>query len=105
VALQKLSDLTKTVTEAKAARIEKEALYNQVQNLQKANASLDAFPAVLQNAYIQQLKIELANAQRQYAQMSQTLGERHPDMINARAAMQATQARLQSEMVKVVGSV
>ena len=105
VALQKLSDLTKMVTDAKAARIEKEAVYSQVQSLQKDHASLDAFPAVLQNSYIQQLKIELGNAQRQYAQMSQTLGERHPDMINARSAMQATQARLQSEVAKVVDSV
>lgn len=105
VALQKLSDVTRALTEARAARIEKEALYNQALALQHERASLDAFPAVLQNSYIQQLKIELANAQRQYARLSQDFGERHPDMINARATIQTSQARLDTEIAKVIQSV
>ncbi len=80
IVVQKLADLNAAVTRAKTERIQKEALYNQIASLQSDRAALDTFPAILTNTFIQQQKGELAELQRQQAQLSQQLGPQHPDM-------------------------
>ena len=66
IVVQRLSDLNSAATKAKTTRIEKEALYNQLRSIQNSNA-LDSFPAVLGNEYIQKLKGDLGDLQRQQA--------------------------------------
>ena len=105
IVVQKLADLNAAVTRAKTTRIEKEALYNQLRASQSNPAALDTFPAILTNAFIQQQKSELASLQRQQAQLSEKLGDKHPDMQRVQAAIQNSQAKLNAEIAKVVQSV
>ena len=88
IVVQKLSDLNGAVTQAKTERFQKEALYRQLESLRGNSAMLDTFPAILTNTFIQQQKTELAQLQSQYAQMGDKLGERHPDMVKLRSAIQ-----------------
>ena len=81
IVVQRLTDLNSAYTKARTDRFEKEALYNQLKGLQNDRTALDTFPAILSNAFIQQLKSQLADLQRQQAQMADRLGEKHPDMI------------------------
>ena len=74
IVVQKLADLNAAVTRAKTERIQKEAAYNQIRALQNDRAALDTFPAILSNTFIQQQKSELADLQRQQAQLSEKLG-------------------------------
>ena len=105
IVVQRLADLNAAVTKARTERIGKEALYQQLSSLQTNRAALDTFPAILSNTFIQQLKGQLADLQRQRAQMSDRLGEKHPDMIKLASAIESTQARLDGEIGKVVQSV
>lgn len=105
IVVQKLGDLNAAVTRAKTLRIEKEALYNQLQVSQANPAALDTFPAILSNAFIQQQKAELANLQRQQAQLAERLGDKHPEMQKLQAAIQISQSKLNGEIGKVVQSV
>lgn len=105
IVVQKLADLNAAVTKAKTERLEKEAAYNQLRSLQADPGALDSFPAILSNVFIQQQKAQLVDLQRQYAAMSDKLGERHPDMVKARSAIELTQTRLQGEIGKEVQSV
>ncbi len=105
IVVQKLTDLNAAVTRAKTERIEKEALYRQLQGLSATSAALDTFPAILTNAFIQQQKAQLAALQQQQAELADKLGPRHPDMIKIRTAIQQAQAKLQGEVQKVVQSV
>jgi capsular exopolysaccharide synthesis family protein len=105
IVVQKLSDLSAAVTKAKTERIEKEALYNQLQAIQNDRVALDTFPAILSNSFIQAQKAELASLQRQEAALSDKLGERHPEIIKIRSSIQAADQRLQAEIGKVVQSV
>ena len=105
IVLQKLFDLTTAVTGAKTTRIEREAVYNQLSAIQSGQGSLDAFPPVLANSYIQRLRAELVDLLREQAKLSEVLGARHPDMIRVRSAVQDTQAKLAGEIDKVVESV
>ena len=67
ITMQRLTDLNAALIKAKTERINKEALYNQLSSAQKTGA-IDTLPAVLSNAYVQELKTNLSDAQRQQAQ-------------------------------------
>ncbi len=105
IVVQKLTDLNAAVTRAKTERIEKEALYNQLRSIRSDRAALDTFPAILGNVFIQQQKTQLASLERQQAEMSEKLGDRHPDMVKLRSAIQEAQGKLDGEIAKVVESV
>ena len=104
IVVQRLADLNAAVTRAKTDRITKEALYNQLKAVEGTPA-IDSLPAVLSNDYIQKIKTELADLQRQQGQLAEKYGERHPEMVKVRNAIQAADAKLQGEIAKVVQSV
>lgn len=105
IVVQRLADLNAAYTKARTDRFEKEALYNQLKNLETDRAAVDTFPAILSNNFVQQLKSQLADLQRQQAQMADRLGEKHPDMVKQNLAIQSTEAKLSTEIGKVVQSV
>jgi capsular exopolysaccharide synthesis family protein len=102
IVIQRLTELNAAVTRARTDRIEKEAVYDQVRNLQADSAAIDTVPQILGNAFIQQQKAELANLQRQRAQMAEKLGAKHPDMVKLATAIETTQKRIEAEIQKVV---
>ncbi len=103
IVVQKLADLSAAVTKAKTERIQKESAYNQIGSLQgNRAAALDSIPAILSNQFVQQQKTELAELQRQQAQLSEKLGARHPDMVKLRLAIETGEAKIQGEIAKVV---
>ncbi|MEP6915547.1 MAG: polysaccharide biosynthesis tyrosine autokinase, partial [Acidobacteriota bacterium] len=105
IVVQKLAELNSAVTRAKTERIEKEALFRQIQAIQADRSGLDTFPAILANTFIQQQKAELAGLQRQLAESSEKLGDRHPDIVKLRSSVQVAESKLQGEIGKVVQSV
>jgi polysaccharide biosynthesis transport protein len=104
IVVQRLTDLNSALTKAKTERINKEALYNQLKTAETTGA-VDAFPAVLANEYIQKLRSDLADLQRQQAQLAERYGERHAEMIKIRTAIENADAKLRGEVAKVVESV
>jgi len=105
IVVQKLADLNAAVTRAKTERIEKEALYRQIQTIQADRSALDTFPAILANPFIQQQKADLAGLQRQLVELSEKLGDKHPDILKVRSSVQVAESKLQGEIAKVVQSV
>jgi capsular exopolysaccharide synthesis family protein len=104
IAVQRLTDLNAALIKAKTERINKESLYNQLKAMQ-ANGTIDTFPAVLANEYIQGLKTNLAQLQREQAQLSERYLKDHPEMIKANSAVQTASAKLNAEISKVVDGV
>jgi succinoglycan biosynthesis transport protein ExoP len=102
IVVQRLADLNAAVTRARTERIEKQSTYDQIAKIQSDRAGLDTFPAILDNAFIQQLKVQLNELQRQKGQLSEKLGVRHPDMTRVQSAIDTTESRLTSEVQKVV---
>ena len=105
IVVQKLTDLNAAVTQAKTSRIDSEAQYRGILAAQKEPGGLDAFPAILSSAFIQQLKGDLAKLQREHAQLSETLGDRHPKIVEMQTAMQKTENSLNAEIGRVVDSI
>jgi exopolysaccharide transport family protein len=104
IVVQKLADLNGAVTRARTERIQKEAVYNQIEAVQNNSAALDTLPAIVSNAFVQQQKAQLAELQGQRAQLSDKLGPRHPDMVKLNAAIEAARSRIESEIAKVIES-
>ncbi len=98
---QKLTDLNAMVTRAKADRISREALYNQVRSSQERGA-LDSVPSILANSYVQQLKSELSRLQAQRSRLSQDLLDGHPEMVKLKAGIDEADAKLQHELGRQV---
>ena len=105
IVVQKLTDLNAAVTRAKTERLQKEAMYRQLLEVQNNPSEIDTFPAILSNQFIQQQKSELAGLQRKQAQLSEKFGDKHPEMIEVQSAIQTSQLKLQGEIGKVVQSV
>jgi capsular exopolysaccharide synthesis family protein len=104
VAGQDLADLSAATTRAKTERIQAGALYTQLRALQENPAGSDSLPMILSNTYVQQLKSELASLQREEVTNSERLGERHPEMIRLRSAIERTRAQLESEVAQITES-
>ena len=104
IVVQRLGDLNAAVTKVKTLRIEKEAQYNQLKSLQGTPA-LDSFPAVIANEYIQKLKSDIGDLQRQQAQLAEKYGDRHPEMVRIRSAIDSAQAKYEAEVSNIVHSV
>jgi polysaccharide biosynthesis transport protein len=105
IVVQRLADLNAAVTKAKTERIDRESAYNRLLSLKDDRQALEAFPAILANTYVTQLKTEIANLQRQQAQLAARYGERHPEMVNATAQLRSAEAKLQTEVESIVESV
>jgi capsular exopolysaccharide synthesis family protein len=104
IVVQRLTDLNGALTKAKTERINKEALYNQLKAAE-GSGTLDTFPAVLSNDYIQKLRTDLSDLQRQQGQLAQRYGDRNPEMIKIRSTIESADAKLKVELSKVVESV
>jgi capsular exopolysaccharide synthesis family protein len=104
IVVQKLTDLNTAVTEAKTARIEKEAVFRYAQSVSANPEALNSVPAIIANAYVQQLRAELLEQQRQMLQQREALGERHPEMIKLRATIELSEQKLRGEVERVLGS-
>ena len=105
IVAQKLADLNSMVTRAKADRISREALYNQVSNSHASGMPLDTIPSILSNPYLQQLKADVSQLQAQRARLSQDLLDGHPEMVKLRGAITDASTKLQQELTKQVDSI
>jgi capsular exopolysaccharide synthesis family protein len=98
IVVQKLAALQAAETKARIDTIEREAEYRQLQHVQANQEPLDTVPVIASNLHIQALKADLAALQRQLAQASKELRERHPEILKLQGAVQAADGKLQTEL-------
>ncbi len=79
--------------------------YELIQNITVGSAASYALPAVLANTTASDMVKEQADRAREVEQLEQRYGEKHPKMIDARAALKSTQDNLNSEVAKIIANV
>jgi polysaccharide biosynthesis transport protein len=104
IVVQRLGDLNSAVTRARTDRIAKEELSKRVTELQGQQALLDSVPAVAANAFVQQLKGQVDQLDRQLKEASATLGERHPEIVRLTSAKADASKRLAAEVDTVAAA-
>jgi len=102
---QKLTEMSAAVTKAKTDRIEKEAMFKQLESIKNDPAALESFPAVLANPHVQAARSELIALKRQQAQIAEKFGQRHPNRIKIDDQVQSADARLKAEIAQVLSAV
>jgi capsular exopolysaccharide synthesis family protein len=99
---QRLSELNAALIRAKSERIAREAMYQQLQILR---SNPDGAELPVSTPAIEALRAERAGLRRKEAQMSEELGDRHPDLIAVRASVQDVDVRLGAEVQRYLDSV
>lgn len=105
IVVKRMGDLNTAVTKAQNERIQKETAYQQVRATQSDRKAVDTIPAVLTNGFIQQLKGQLGELQRTQAQLAEKFDFKHPEMLKVQTAIQSTEAKLNSEIGKVIDAI
>jgi polysaccharide biosynthesis transport protein len=97
----RLTDLNAALTKAKTERINKESLYNQMKSVE-GTAGSDSLPVIVANDFIQKLRSDLTDLQRQQTQLAERYGPRHAEMIKIRTAVESADAKVRLEISKVI---
>ena len=104
IVVSRLNALNDAVLRARTTRIEKEAQFDQVKGM-TPGATADSIQVVAQNPQIQAGKAQLADLQREKAQLSEKYGEKHPEILRVNAQMADAQRQLDLETAKALQSV
>ena len=102
---QELAALSTAATRATTDRIAREARFRELLAVPDDPSALDRFPEVLENAYIQQQKMRLADLRREEAALARELGDQHPEMIRVSSVIEDTERSLRIEIDRVVNAV
>jgi len=97
ITVKQLIELNAQYTIAQAKRIEKEAVYNGVRN-----ASADSIPEAIRNPLIQELKVQYASLEREYAEKSKKFKSEWPEMIQLKSKLDKAKQRLAKEINDIV---
>lgn len=87
---------------ARAERMSKEALVGQLRSM--SPLQLQTAPLVQASSVVQSLRVRLAELQAEQARLSETLGERHPDIVRLRSELRTTEDRLHGEIQGIVSA-
>ncbi|PYR74798.1 MAG: hypothetical protein DMF86_17270 [Acidobacteria bacterium] len=101
----KLGQLNTEVTRAKTARVQKQALYEQVKSLSPDDPNADTYPAVARSLPIAGLKIRMTDLERQKAQLSEKYGEKWPVVLAVNRDLESARQQLRQEVAKAIDSI
>lgn len=95
---QKLKDLGASLTAAKTRRLEKQALWQQMQSA----GNPEELPEVIRSPLIQSLRTELATLERQATQLSDRYLDQHPEVVKLRQQIEDTRQKIALEARRIV---
>ena len=96
VLTEKVAALERATMTARMQRIAKEALQNQLRSLPAAQIASNP-AAVLASPALQEARSRLADLRAEERRLSESLGDRHPDMLRVRSEIRAAEDRLAAE--------
>lgn len=96
MASQRLAQASTALDQARTARLTKEALRREMAGL--APEALADFPPLRSRPSVGEALAGLANARREHARLSKSLGERHPDLLAAEEEVHSAARILDEEL-------
>jgi len=95
---QRLKELGTALNERKTERLQKEALWRQMASAPNP----EELPEVMRSGLVQNLRIELANLDRQQAQLLERYLDQHPEVVKVKNQIQDTRTKIRSEAQHVI---
>jgi polysaccharide biosynthesis transport protein len=99
IVVARLTQLNEAVTRARTERIQRETVWKQVQ---EAGTDLESLSVILQSGFIQTLKGQVSDLEREQARVSERYGERHPDVRKVQDQLTSARGQLDGEIRKAV---
>jgi succinoglycan biosynthesis transport protein ExoP len=97
---QQVADLTKELGSARARASEAKARLDQVQRIAK-QGRIEASADALKSPVIERLRTQQADSERELARLSETLGARHPALVEARAQNGRVKGLIREELTRI----
>lgn len=98
-----LSDLTRSLGDARQRRAEAENAFNQVKALRASGSSnFESIPAVIRNPLFVEAKRVEGDADRKVAELSQRYGKEHPKLVQADAELKAARENTRRQIDTIV---
>ena len=94
---QKIESINGAIVAVRMDRIQKESLREQLR--QTPASQWETIPAVMANPQIQARRVRVLELQREEARLSETLGDRHPDMVRVRSDLRSNEDLLRGELL------
>jgi capsular exopolysaccharide synthesis family protein len=104
IVLSRLNSLNDSVLKARTTRIEKESINSQIKSL-ASGSPVDSIPAIAGSPQVQLHKSQLAELQRQKAQLAERYGEKHPEIQKINAQLADERRQLEAETAKALQTV
>ena len=101
---KQLSDLNSELIAARAQRVSADTRLQQVRALIRSGGNAAATADVLGSPIITNLVAQETEQKRALAQLAEEYGPRHPQLINANAALRDLQAKIKVELTKILQS-
>ena len=95
---QRLKELGTALNERKTERLQKEALWRQMASAPNP----EELPEVMRSGLVQNLRIELANLERQQAQLLERYLDQHPEVVKVKNQIQDTRTKIRGEAQHVI---
>jgi capsular exopolysaccharide synthesis family protein len=105
LASQEVEMASQRLAAARRERVDKQALYNQVQEARRAGAGLDTIPALIAYPLVGELKTATVAAERSVRELSQRYGPKHPRMIEAQSKLDTARGALDRQLAAAADSV
>ena len=105
IIFQKLAQLNNELTQAKMKRIQLETVYDQLKKVIDKPEEIDAFPEIIRDSLIQTYKREYTDLVRQYLELSERYGEKHPKMVILKSQIEEKKANLKIETERLARSI
>lgn len=103
LASRKINDVSTRLAEAKGRRLQLESAYQGISAIK--NGDYSNVPAVVSSGGVQSALQREAEAMRSVAQLTETLGPRHPNVLTAQSALEEARNYKQAQISAVVKSV
>jgi len=101
IIVSRLNQVNDAASRARMARIQKEALYNQV----AAATDRESLTTIASNPFVQQLKTRVSELQREKLRVEDRYGEKHPDVQRVNGQIADAQRQLDLEVDRSVAAI
>ncbi len=101
----RLATLNEQVSSARAARLQKESLFRQVENLEPESEAARNHPSVAESAAVASATVRLAQLENQLVGLSGRYGPSHPEIIKVNSEIADAQRTVVIEIRRAIGAV
>jgi polysaccharide biosynthesis transport protein len=102
IVVARLNTLNETATTARTARLQKEATYNQVKDVDPKSDAADTFPIIAANQGVMEAKTRLSDLTAEKAKLSSRYLPGHPDLIKLEGQIESARAALVAQRTRVI---